>query len=32
LVNEFKVLMDSKHPHIVRMFDIFQDSMNFYVV
>jgi len=32
LVNEFKVLMDSKHPHIVRMFDIFQDSQNFFVV
>lgn len=32
LVNEFKVLMESKHPHIVRMFDIFQDSANFFVV
>ena len=23
LVNEFQILMKSKHPHIVRMFDIF---------
>ena len=32
LVNEFQILMKSKHPHIVRMFDIFQDRQNFYVV
>jgi calcium-dependent protein kinase len=32
LINEFKVLMDSKHPHIVRMYDIFQDVSNFFVV
>ena len=32
LVNEFKILMDTKHPHIVRMYDIFQDRMHFYVV
>lgn len=23
LVNEFKVLMDARHPNIIRMFDIF---------
>ena len=25
LVNEFKVLMDARHPNIIRMYDIFQD-------
>ena len=32
LVNEFKVLMDARHPNIIRMFDIFQDRQNFFVV
>ena len=25
LVNEFRVLMDARHPNIIRMYDIFQD-------
>jgi len=32
LVNEFKVLMDARHPNIIRMYDIFQDRQNFFVV
>ena len=32
LVNEFKVLMDARHPNIIRMFDIFQDRQKFFVV
>lgn len=32
LVNEFRVLMDARHPNIIRMFDIFQDRQNFFVV
>lgn len=26
LINEFNVLMNARHPNIIRMFDIFQDS------
>ena len=32
LVNEFRILMDARHPNIIRMFDIFQDRQNFFVV
>ena len=32
LKNEFQVLLESHHPNVVRMFDIFQDGKNFYVV
>ena len=32
LVNQFRILMDARHPNIIRMFDIFQDIHNFFVV
>ena len=32
LNTQFKVLMDARHPNIIRMFDIFQDRQNFFVV
>ena len=32
LVNEFKVLMNTNHPNIIRMYDIFQDRQNFFIV
>ena len=32
LINEFKVLMNANHPNIIRMYDIFQDRLNFFVV
>lgn len=32
LITQFKVLMDARHPNIIRMYDIFQDRQNFFVV
>lgn len=31
-MNDFNILMKAEHPNIVKMYDIFQDTKNFYVV
>ena len=32
LVEEFQVLLDARHQNIARVYDVFQDKKNFYVV
>jgi serine/threonine protein kinase len=32
LASELKILMETSHPNIVRVFDVTQDEKNFYIV
>lgn len=30
--NEFQILEETAHPHIMRIFELLEDSQNFYIV
>ena len=32
LMNEFTILKNSDHPHIVKIFEMYEDSKNYYIV